>query len=61
MGIRILTYKCAQKGAEGLPLVTEADVIEAWRNRKTEIRRARGAIVTPAARDKSGELGIRID
>jgi hypothetical protein len=61
MGVRLLTYKCAQRGAEGLCLVTEADVTEAWRNRKTEIRRAPGAIVTPAARDKSKELGIRLN
>jgi hypothetical protein len=61
MGVRILTYKCAQKGAEGLCLVTEADVTEAWRNHKTEIRRAPGAIITPAAKDKAGELGIRLN
>ncbi|MDR1133874.1 MAG: hypothetical protein LBL05_06890 [Synergistaceae bacterium] len=61
MGVRLLTYKCAQKGAEGLCLVTEADVTEAWRSRRTEIRRAPGAIITPAAKDKAGELGIRLN
>lgn len=61
MGVRLLTYKCAQKGAEGLCLVTEADVTEAWRNHKTEIRRAPGAIITPAAKDKAKELGLRLN
>jgi hypothetical protein len=61
MGVRLLTYKCAQKGDEGLRLVTEADVTEAWRNHKTEIRRAPGAIITPAAKDKAKELGIRLN
>jgi hypothetical protein len=61
MGVKLLTYKCAQKGAEGLCLVTEADVTEAWRNHRTEIRRAPGAIITPAAKDKARELGIRLN
>jgi hypothetical protein len=62
MGIRLLTYKCAtRKGLEGLTLVTEADVMEAWKNKRTEIHCAAGAIVTPSARDKSKELGIRIN
>ncbi|MDR3331445.1 MAG: hypothetical protein LBT08_02345 [Synergistaceae bacterium] len=61
MGVKVLTYSCAQYAGEGLTLVTEADVTEAWRNHKTEISCALGAIVTPAAKDKSKELGIRLN
>ncbi|GHS92606.1 hypothetical protein AGMMS50276_00880 [Synergistales bacterium] len=62
MGANLLTYKCAtQKDMEGLTLVTEADVMDAWKNKRLEIRCAIGAIVTPSARDKSKELGIRIN
>jgi hypothetical protein len=59
MGVKIITYKCAAQKENGLALVTEADVMDAWKNRQKEIRCAAGAIITPSARDKMQELGIR--
>ncbi|MDR3353730.1 MAG: hypothetical protein LBO21_01675 [Synergistaceae bacterium] len=61
MGMKILTYKCASAAPERASLVTEADVLRAWKERRPEILCEPRAIITPAARDKSVELGIRIN
>lgn len=62
MGIRIMSYKCAtEKGGRALTLVTEADVMDAFRKKEKELFAASGAIVTPSAKDKARELGIIIN
>ena len=61
-GIRILTY-CPVPGSETelLSLVTERDIREAHKAGLKEVRKAAGAIVTPAAKDASRWLGVRIN
>lgn len=62
MGVRLMTYECASyTDARGLALVTENDVMEAQKNNQAEILCAANAIVTPAARDKANELGVKIN
>jgi len=62
MGIRIMSYKCStEKGANALTLVTEQDVMDAFRKKEKDILAASGAIVTPSAKDKAKELGININ
>ena len=45
---------------EVLELVTEADLNDAYRANRTEIRCTRGAVITDAALDRAAETGIRI-
>lgn len=44
----------------GRPLITEADVIAAWRSGQTELRVAPGTIVTALARDAARDAGLRL-
>ncbi|GHU63187.1 hypothetical protein AGMMS49983_06100 [Clostridia bacterium] len=62
IGIGIMTYNCTSDlEAEGLTLITETDVRVAHKEGRYRIRKAAGAIVTPAARDASKELGLQIE
>ncbi|MGQ0669399.1 MAG: hypothetical protein ACT4PO_06970, partial [Actinomycetota bacterium] len=44
----------------GRPLITEADVIAAWRSGRTELRVAPGTIVTALALDAAHDAGLRL-
>ena len=62
MGVKIITYQCFADKKQGLfSLVTENEVVEAFVQKKNNIACAKGAIVTPAARDRAAELKIKID
>lgn len=61
MGVAVFTYGSGESAMDGLSLVTENEVVEAYRKKNTRIVCARGAIVTPAARDRAGELKIKIE
>lgn len=62
MGVRFMHYGCFNHaGDETLSLVTEKEVAEAYRQNRDGIACAKGAIVTPAARDRAAELNIKID
>lgn len=62
MGIRTFSYAVSTPGGErALTLVTEQDVMDAYRNKHSEVLAASGAIVTPAAKDKAKELDIEIN
>jgi hypothetical protein len=50
----------AAKAQERLTLVTERDVIDAYRAHQERIACAAGAIITPLARDTAKELGLYI-
>ena len=62
MGVSVFTYSCIRTaGPEAVSLVTESNVASAYGDGKAKITCARGAIITPAARDRAKELGIKID
>lgn len=62
MGIQMITYQCyADQKQELLSLVTENEVMEAFSQKKNRIVCVKGAIVTPAAKDRAAELKIKID
>ena len=62
MGAEIVTLKLSVGKPEGhLPLVTETEVNDAYKEGRKRIRCAEGAIVTPLAWDAAKELGIAID
>jgi hypothetical protein len=61
MGVAVFTYGGGEGAKDGLSLVTENEVTEAYRKKNTRILCAKGAIVTPAARDRAGELKIKIE
>ena len=61
MGVSVFTYDENSMAGDGLTLVTENEVQEAYSNKNTRIVCQRGAIVTPAARDRAAELNIKID
>jgi hypothetical protein len=62
MGVQIMHYGCFSRVQdEKLSLVTEKEVAEAHRQGADRIACAKGAIVTPAARDRAAELKIKID
>lgn len=62
MGAEVGAYQWMEtEGTEGLSLVTENEVLEAYTNKSGRVACAKGAIVTPAARDRAKELNIRID
>jgi hypothetical protein len=44
----------------GREVVTEADVVDAARAGRTELSVARGALVTPLARDTAKDRGVRL-
>ena len=61
MGAEVVSLKLSVGRPEGeLPLVTEAEVVDAQKQGKERIRCAQGAIVTPLARDTAKELGVEI-
>lgn len=61
MGVSVFTYSCLPQRPDVWTLVTENDVVSAYANGKTKITCAKGAIVTPSARDKAKELNMKID
>ena len=61
IGIEVVTYDCKYEPPAALALVTESDVVEVWKSGRKEIRTAAGCIITPSARDKAGELGVKIN
>lgn len=61
MGVRMLGYGAGREAAgTGLSLVTEREVTEAYEAGR-EIVCAAHAIITPSARDKARELGVRMN
>ena len=62
IGIDIKEYELQDIYEDGiLELVTERDVRDAYLKEKLSIKKAPGAIVTPAAKDAARELNISID
>lgn len=61
MGVSVFTYSCLPQRPDVWTLVTESDVAGACSGGKTKITCARGAIVTPAARDRAKELNMKIE
>jgi hypothetical protein len=61
IGIQVITYSCANEESTSLALVTENDVVCAYKTGSTEVRTLAGAIITPSAADKAKELGIAIN
>ncbi len=62
MGMEILNYQCAlAKDGDKLTLVTEQDIVMAYKAKAQEVRCAANAIITPSAKDKAKELGIIIN
>lgn len=62
MGIRTFSYTVSSPaGQRALTLVTEQDVMDAYRAKQDSVLAASGAIVTPAAKDKANELGVNIN
>ncbi|MEA5002800.1 MAG: hypothetical protein VB081_04810 [Christensenella sp.] len=61
MGMHTLGYRVSgEKGREGLSLVTEREVVEAYTAGREIVCEA-GAIVTPSAKDKARELDVAIN
>jgi hypothetical protein len=61
IGIEVISYDCSYESSEARSLVTEADVIEEWKKGRSEVLTAPGGIITPSARDKASELGVKIN
>lgn len=62
MGVEIVSLAPRLKPAEaGLELVTEREVLEAYQYGDRSVPCAKGALVTPLARDKANELGVTIE
>jgi hypothetical protein len=62
IGISVMTYECMPDEDGGLlQLVTERDVRACFSRGMVHIRKAAGALVTPAARDAARELNVSID
>jgi len=62
MSVGIIQYCCvAGVKNEALSLVTEQEVLAAYKQKDKRIICASDAIITPAARDKAEELKIKID
>ena len=62
MGAEVVSLKLSVGRPEGeLPLVTEAEVVDAQKQGHMRVKCAPGAIVTPLARDTAKELGVSID
>ena len=61
MGVAVFTYDGSEAAGDGLSLVTENEVVEAFNKKNTRIVCAKKAIVTPAARDRARELKIKIE
>jgi hypothetical protein len=62
VGVGVMTYKpITDPEKDALPLVTERDIVEAYRNGRVAVRKKADAIVTPSAKDASRQLGVKID
>ncbi len=64
MGVRIEAYKPSRDGmdiAEVKTLVTEMDVLDAYKNGSKRIICDKNAVITPLAKDKAQELDVKID
>jgi hypothetical protein len=61
IGIGIISYDCSLDPLEAKSLITEADVMDAWKKGAGQLLGAAGAIVTPSAKDKAKELGLEIN
>ncbi|GHU67286.1 hypothetical protein AGMMS49983_18240 [Clostridia bacterium] len=61
IGIKTITYRCRSEETGVLALVTETDVVAAFKAGLTEVRTVARALITPSAADKSKELGIEIN
>jgi len=62
MGVEMVSLTPKLKPAEvGFELVTEQEVLEAYQYGDRIVRCAKGAIVTPLAKDKANELGVSIE
>lgn len=62
MGVEIVSIVPQLKPAvTGYELVTENEVLEAFQYGDRLVRCAKGAVVTPLARDKANELGVMIE
>ena len=62
MGVEVVSLTQKLKPAEiGFALVTETEVLEAYQYGDRSVKCAKGAVVTPLARDKANELGVTIE
>lgn len=62
MGVEVVSLTQTLKPAEtGFELVTEREVLAAYQYGDRSVKCARGAVVTPLARDKANELGVTIE
>lgn len=62
MGVEIISLTPKLIPAdEGLELVTEHEVLEAYQNGYCTVKCAKHALITPLARDKANELGVSIE
>jgi hypothetical protein len=61
IGIDVISYDCSYEPSEVRSLITEADVVEEWKKGRGEVLSAAGGIITPSARDKARELGVKIN
>ena len=62
MGVEVVSLTQKLKPAEtGFALVTEQEVLDAYQFRDRTVKCAKGALITPLARDKANELGVTIE
>jgi len=62
MGVEMVSLTPKLKPAEvGFELVTEQEVLEAYQYGDRIVRCAKGAVITPLAKDKANELGVSIE
>lgn len=61
IGIELISYDCSYEKTDEKSLITETDVVEAWKKGQEEVRSATGGIITPSAKDKAKELGVAIN
>lgn len=64
MGVRVEAYKPSRNGLDIMEvksLVTEADVLDAYKDGSKRIVCDKDALITPLARDKAAELDVKID
>jgi hypothetical protein len=61
IGIDVVSYDCSYERSSERTLITEADVLDEWKKGHKKILSAAGGIITPSAKDKAMELGMRIN
>lgn len=62
MGVEVVSLTQQLKPAQtGFALVTEQEVLDAYQFRDCTVKCAKGAVITPLARDKANELGVTIE